>query len=378
MTIPVRLAWLGLYLSLVLPSVAQVAKYAGLAGIVLHAALVAAVLGALPRLVSFRRISERTASAMAVAVWVLVCVLFAVGFPIANSGLYGPGSDTDEAYDFAVREMLAGNYPYYVETYLWNAVHHLPGALILAAPFVLLGTSALQNLAWLPLFYLVARRELKSSGEALVLWVAVLVLCPAVIHGIVTGTDGGNNGLAVLVGMWAVIRSRGPWLRAAATVLFALALSNRVNFILAVPPVFAVLAAASGRAAALRWVTATVALLAVINLPFYFRDPDRFTPFEGFNRVTRLDMVIPYARYWVPGLAILSTLALSFRVRTFMSAVALVSAVQAFLVTSGAVIWSVDTGRLDLAYAGYGTFFVFSGTLAAWLYLKHYGELRYG
>jgi hypothetical protein len=306
-----------------------------------------------------------------------VCAIFAVGFPVANSGLYGPGSDTDEAYDFAVREMLDGNYPYYAATYLGNAVHHLPGALVLATPFVLLGTSALQNLAWLPLFYVVARRELRNGWEALLLWLLVLLFCPAVIHGVVTGTDGGNNGLAVMVGMWAVVRSRGPWLHAAATVLFALALSNRVNFILALPPAFAALAAAAGRAAAVRWLAATVALLAAINLPFYFRDPARFAPFEGFDRITVLDLVVPYARYWLPALAALGTLVLSFYVRSFMSAAAVVSVVQAFLVTVSSVLWSIYMGHFDLGYAGYGTFFVFSGALSSWFYLEHYGELRY-
>ncbi len=47
-------------------------------------------------------------------------------------------------------------------TYLGNVLHHLPGAFVLASPFVLAGTSALQNLFWLPLFFLAVAKEADS------------------------------------------------------------------------------------------------------------------------------------------------------------------------------------------------------------------------
>jgi hypothetical protein len=266
--------------------------------------------------------------------------------------------------------MLDGNYPYYVETYLWNSVHHLPGALFLATPFVLLGTSAYQNLFWLPLFFVLARRELRDGGDALTLWLLVLLLCPAVMHSIVTGTDGVMNGLSVLVGMWAVARSRGPWTLVCASTLLALAISNRLNFALALPPMFALLAAASGRATALRWAAGTILLLAAINLPFYLHDPARFAPLEGLNRVTRFGPILPYAGYVLPGLATLLTVALSTRVRTFIAAVGVVAFVQALLVVSGIVLSSVQAGTVDFGYAGYGTFFVCSGSLASWARIR--------
>jgi hypothetical protein len=368
-----RLASLGLYLSLVVPSFSLLDKYTGLAGVIVHGTFVAAVIWFLRR-TGLRSLNEGRAAMFAVAAWFAICGVFWVTFPVADGRVFGPGSDTDEAYDFAVREMLDGNYPYYVETYLANSVHHLPGALLLATPFVLLGTSAYQNLFWLPLFFVVAQRELRDGREALMLWLLVLLLCPAVMHSVVTGTDGVMNGLSVLVGMWAVARSHRSWTRLAASVLLALAVSNRPNFALALPPMFALLVAASGWATAFRWAAGTILLLAAINLPFYLHDPARFAPLEGLNRVTRFEPILPYAGYVLPGLATSLTVVLSTRVRTFMAAVAVVAFIQALFVVSGIALSSAQAGTLNLGYAGYGTFFVFSGTLASWYYRKAQGE----
>src|SRR5437773_2523642 len=72
-------------------------------------------------------------------------------------------------------------------TYLGNVLHQLPGAFVLAIPFVALGTSALQNLCWLPLFFLAVSKD-ANSRTALELALLVLVLSPEVIHEVVTGT----------------------------------------------------------------------------------------------------------------------------------------------------------------------------------------------
>ena len=70
---------------------------------------------------------------------------------------------------------------------------------MLAAPFVLLGTSALQNLFWLPLFFVAIRKE-ANSRTALQL-ALVLVLSPGVMHEVVTGTGYASNTIYVLLGL---------------------------------------------------------------------------------------------------------------------------------------------------------------------------------
>ena len=93
---------------------------------------------------------------------VLVAVAFLVVYPIANTHAAGAGSDDDDALNLGAMALLAGRFPYAHTTYLGNVLHHLPGAFILATPFVALGTSALQNLFWLPIFFLAVREDANS------------------------------------------------------------------------------------------------------------------------------------------------------------------------------------------------------------------------
>src|SRR5206468_5533158 len=113
------------------------------------------------------QLNEREALWFSIATFAGLGVIFAIGYPIANTHIPGMGSDDDDAMNIAVLELLNGHFFYYVRTYLDNLIHHLPGAFLLAAPFVLFGTSALQNLFWLMLFLIVLHREVGSYAPAL-------------------------------------------------------------------------------------------------------------------------------------------------------------------------------------------------------------------
>ncbi len=357
-----RLAPAALYASLVIPSLAQVHKYSGAWGLGAYALASALALRWWPR----PDVDRRTARRRALAASLVVAVLFFVAFPIANSGRFGPGSDTDEAYDLAVDALLTGRYPYEVETSLGNRVHHLPGALLLATPFVLLGSSAYQSLFWLPLFFVVARRELADEGEALALYLAVLVLSPVVLQQVVTGNDGVANGLSVLVTTWWVARSRSARARVVATAFLVLAVSNRPNFVLALLPLGMFLGTRDGWRSACVWAAGVGLGLAALNLPFLLYDPPAFAPLEGANRVSRFQDLLPYSGVVLPLAGGAMAAALSVRVRTLRGVFAVAAATQAFFVMAGLGLSSLQAGRLDLSYAGYGTFFLFFGALAAW------------
>src|SRR5438093_13264162 len=122
---PKCLAWFGLFLCLVIPSMAQVKKYAGVTGLLAHPLVAIAGLWGIAR---WRpQLTEREALILAAVTFALLGLVFAVLFPLANSGVYGPGSDTDEAYDIAVRELFHGRYHYHQRTYLGNLIHSMPG-----------------------------------------------------------------------------------------------------------------------------------------------------------------------------------------------------------------------------------------------------------
>ncbi len=137
----------GLTLSLALPSFMIVEKYFGAFGTVVYFLIVAVAVwgvvqieGSVAKLTS--KITDRRVFALAVlTLGVLVAGFFAV-YPMANSGEYGRGIDNDEALNIAVGELFSGRYPYYLRTYLDAPISPLPGELLLASPFVLLGNGA--------------------------------------------------------------------------------------------------------------------------------------------------------------------------------------------------------------------------------------------
>src|SRR5713101_4647899 len=174
-----------LWLVLVFPSSFVVHKYLGWEGTTSYAIVVALIVGLRPQW--SQRLSNRDLWWLVLLTSFLMVVAFLAIYPIANTHVPGAGSDDDDALNLGAMAILTGRSPYSRTTYLGNVLHHLPGAFVLAAPLVLLGTSALQNLCWLPLFFLAVREETDTRTALQLAWV-VLGLSPAVMHEIVTGT----------------------------------------------------------------------------------------------------------------------------------------------------------------------------------------------
>jgi hypothetical protein len=130
------------------PSLAQVQKYLGTTGVVIYIFVALSVL-----LVGYRHFSpwfictasEKQALWLAAGTFLFLIVVFAFVYPIANSGIVGGGSDREDNINIAAIGLLHGNYPYYAQGYLGSPTHSLPGSLLLAIPFVMLGNSVYQN-----------------------------------------------------------------------------------------------------------------------------------------------------------------------------------------------------------------------------------------
>jgi hypothetical protein len=118
-------ALLGLILSLLVPPLGTVHKYAGIQGTVLYVLIVVGVvwLGKTYVFNWFRStINEQIALCLFGATLLAIITAFLTIYPIANSGVVGGGSDADDALDIATRELLEGRYPFYVQTYLGNPI----------------------------------------------------------------------------------------------------------------------------------------------------------------------------------------------------------------------------------------------------------------
>jgi hypothetical protein len=224
----------------------------------------------------------------------------------------------------------------------------------MAAPFVGLGTSALQNLFWLPLFFLAIATQTRDSRGAVRLAALVLVLSPTVIHQVVTGTGHLSNAIYVALGLWWLASSGGsPW----AATAWGVTVASRANFLWLIPLAGGFLWKREGRCAAIRATTLATLIAACLTLPFYFNDPENFGPLESSERVFRFDRMMPGT-----GLVILMTMTgvavvFAARLRTMSDLFRAAAVVQAVPVLAGTVLGTVQNGALDLSYSPYASFF---------------------
>jgi hypothetical protein len=354
-----RTADVWLWFALVLPSSFIVQKYGGWGLLVAYGIIVAALLPFKRRL--FARLHDRWLRPLSVLAAAVLVAAFVIVYPVANTHRLGAGSDDDDALNVGTRTMLAGRFPYSATTYLGNAVHQLPGALILASPFVLLGTSALQNLLWIPWFFLTVNADRGRRATVELLW-TVLALSPAIMWEVVTGTGYISNTVSVLLGLWMLMRTKR---RGLAAVYWGVALASRANFVLLVPLAFGYLRQHAGTRAAWRAAALTIATVAGLTLPFYLYDPRHFTPLEGADRLLVFDRMVPLlGAALVIAMAILAV-ALASRPMDGAALFRRAALLQLFPIAAGLLLSSIRDREINLAYARYGAFFAWFAFLAA-------------
>jgi hypothetical protein len=352
---------LALWLALAVPSLSIVQKYTGWTGMFVYLAMAGVAVALRSRIPV--PASRAARAAAAAATFAILLAIFLAVYPRVNVHTPGMGSDDDDAHDLGAIALLHGTSPYAERTYLGNRLHQLPGAFVLAAPFVLLGTSALQNLFWLSMFFLLVARATRDDAAALRLAWLVLVGSPTVLHQVVTGTTYLSNTIYVLLGLWWIGRREGrggrthSW-RDLAAVAWGIALASRANFLFLVPLAFGSLWRREGLAAAVRTAAIVLASFALLTVPFYVARPMDFGPLEAANRLTRFDAQSPHASMAI--IAAMAVLACWLALRPISSLGVLFlssAAVQAVPVVAGVAIGWWQLGRPDLAYASYGTFF---------------------
>ena len=336
------------WLALVAPSLFIVHKYIGAGGAAAYAALAAVALAAAPRLPVPR--SPRVRLTVAIGTIAVVMIAFALFYPIVNARTPGLGSDDDDAYNAGARALIDGRSPYTETTYLGNVLHQLPGAFVLAAPFVIAGTSALQNLFWLPAFFLVVRKETDDAAALRLSWL-VLAASPTVIHQVITGTGHAANTIYVALGLWWLTRTVHTNVAGA---LWGVAVASRANFLLLLPLAFGWLWQHRGWRSAAAAIAFACGTAAALVLPFYLHDPARFGPLEAADRLLRFNTVFPYAGTAVGTLMAAAAVFLSCLRMDRVALFANSALVQAVPVLAGVLMsgW----GRPALAYATYGTF----------------------
>ena len=365
---------IGLTASLIIPSLWLPQKYLGNIGVVVY--ILAVSLGLLfckkyilANLVS-NMTNQQTLWLTVTTFLIMLAILFA-GYPIANSDSPDSGSDRDEALNIATTALLQGHYPYQDKTYLGNPISPLPGSLILAIPFVLLGNSAYQNLFWLFVFFVSMGSYLKDRRFALCLLGIIIVFSPVVLHEYVTGGDLLANSLYVLLFViWTTHfipkTSISSWQKVLLAALLGIGLASRANFVLLLPLVFSALGQRVGWRTSTKYLAITCLTFALITIPFYLYHPQGFSPLHTTNKLDQFHVILPFSGMIVPLVTLVLALLLSFYSKNSVMSILLrnCALVLALPVLCGTILKSILVGNLDLTFTSYGLSFLFFGTVA--------------
>lgn len=378
---------IGLAVCLLFPSLSKVQRYFGSGLIPIYILIVFLGLLVVRRYVGpwlLRRVTEQQSFWLALLTVTLLAAAFVLVYPLANSGMVAGGSDRDEALNIGTSELLRGRYPYYRRTVVEGLAHELgldgnpisplPGSLVLAIPFVLLGNGAYQNFVWVFLFFLTVRRHLKDGRSALLLLWTMLVLSPIVLHEVVTGGDLLANSLWVLILVLLLVKSvpnpqSSGAARAAWALLLGMGFASRLNFVLVLPLVFSMLAQNAGWQRAIKYTALTLLAFAAVTVPFYLYDPQGFSPLHAYDKLAQFEDILPAAGTLITVLSGVITVGLCWH-RMDSDGIVLLrncAIVQAFPVVCAVILSSLRLGHLNFDdFAWYGVSFMFFGALAAW------------
>jgi len=260
-----------------------------------------------------------------VVLWAAFALVFAVLNPISQRHILGVGSDREDALRVADYALLHGRYLYDAHTYLGNAITPLPGAILLSVPFYLLGSVALQNLAWLALFIAFACWFLRDRAAALVFVLLLFGASSGNLDDFVVGGDFLINALYVCIAFALVITTveedMPAWMQVAAAVFLGFAVDSRPIYVVAFPLLLAYLWQHRGPAPAIRALLISGCTAVILSLPFYFYSPAHFAPLHVEHK---LDFIPAryHATVLFPALGLLTACAGFFvpltRVRVFV------------------------------------------------------------
>lgn len=284
----------------------------------------------------------------------LVCVVLGIGVGVFAFGypMYSPGSDSADALEVGVRQILHGHNPLGALTKLGNRLSPLLGGYVLAAPFViLLGSVMLRGLFWL---YAGVGYLVRAAGPRAALMFASLAVATPLIRGCLAAQNDhfviaielalfGSGGYffcsRVLPSRWATL---GYWASAA---LFGTALADRVIYWIVVIPLIAAFARLPRRRDASIWLATSVGVNACLVLVLLVANPAAFV--AGPLSISLNKIVSPHIpNSGLIAVLIATTLAclLSWRVRTLAGAFGVASLSLATVFFLGGLVNALDLG----------------------------------
>jgi hypothetical protein len=220
--------------------------------------------------------------------------------------------------------------------------------------------------------FLVHMKDLLKSerGALLVLW-AILALSPAVLLELVTGGDLlANSSFVFVFSSWLIRLAPDPSAsrtrKFLAAALFGLGLSSRPHFALLVPLVLSLLARKGGAALAAGYGAIACLVALLVTAPFYFANPQAFSPLHTLDKLRQLEPVVPHAAVLIPvaSAAVAGLLALRRSNRESQVFLRNCAVVLALPVASVVVVESAHASRLEFSATGFALGSLFFGAAA--------------
>ena len=282
--------FVALAILMVTSSAATLVKFGGVVGYVSYVAIVGAwAVTARYAAVGLGRLECRAGgwAWWAVAVTLLIFLLVPV---VGTDPLdLSSASDRGQALDVATSRLLAGEHPYRAQTFEGNPITPLPGALIMASPFVyLFGTAAIQSFGWATLTLAAYCVISDNRWIAIVAWASALLLTPESLRDYVTRGDLFINGAYVATATIAIVSlvNRGRSWAVMSGAIWGLTLCSRLHVVAIAPVVLFFLGHRYGyrRAALVGTVAAIVYIVLVV--PLWLTSPRDFAPLHVVGNTT--------------------------------------------------------------------------------------------
>ncbi|MEJ2866401.1 hypothetical protein WCD74_01405 [Actinomycetospora sp. OC33-EN08] len=296
---------------------------------------------------------------------VILVIAFFTAFDPTHSSSLGAGADRSDALNVALDRLLQGQYPYYGRTYMGNEITPLPGSLLLATPFFILGDAAFQNVVWIPAFLVALNAGGRLRAAPTVVWITAVLGCAATVREHLVGDDLFVKGVYVLAAILLVLRVSARttyWLPlVAASIALGVTLCSRPHFILMLLPICALL-----------WkqtysfrMTSTVAVgstatIFVLAAPFAIVDWAGFSPLHVASKVTSSTRISP-ALVFLALIALVTTIGLLWWFRPGVTAtmwllagIAAVPGALAFIQTlrvTGPDLWQLGLASPAVVFA---------------------------
>jgi hypothetical protein len=313
--------------------------------------------------------------------WTLIVALmalllsFAVVYPVAQKHILGKGSDREDALRVELVALVHHQYPYDARTFLNHRPTPLPGAMVLAFPFFLLGRIALQNLVWASAFCIFLLNFFSRRATALAFVLIFLITALENLNDFDVGGDYMTNIMYVAIALYlfyrALLRSETNWASVLSIVLLGIALSSRVVYAVTLVPVFALALQRTGWRRALKFTAGVIAVSLLVTLPVFAPHPVTRLLLQLNQNADKFDYLPSFLPPVALPLSALCIVCSSFFVRMTLPRVYLISGLATFVMV-GPPMLSICIAQglsqklpTDLEYLAVSCLFV-----ALWLFSR--------